>query len=108
LAQISGAERAELERAVRTSAEHLQNERTQEALRELESSADSGLNRVWDTHHSIYPGEETDAIRVELPVERGAHMEALAWYFPVVGPYAATLRMHWGDLILPIPIEVAR
>jgi hypothetical protein len=35
-------------------------------------------------------------------------MEALAWYFSVVGPYAATLRMHWGDLILPIPIEVAR
>lgn len=66
------------------------------------------LTRNWDTHHSIYPGEEADVMRTTIPTERGAHMETLAFYFPVVGPYTATLRMHWGDLLLPIPIEVNR
>ena len=65
------------------------------------------LNRVWDTHHAIYPGEQDDVLRTEIRPAKGAHMETLAWYFPVVGPYEATLRIHWGELYLPIPIEVA-
>lgn len=66
------------------------------------------LNTTWDTHHSRYPGEETDILRASIPTEQGAHMETLAFYFPVVGPYSATLRMHWGEVVLPIPIEVGR
>ena len=35
-------------------------------------------------------------------------MEVLAYYFPVVGPYEATLRFHWGPTIIPLRIEVGR
>ena len=66
------------------------------------------LNSNWDTSHSIYPGDATDVVRTTLQPERGGPMETLAFYFPIVGPYSATLRLHWGDLILPIPIEVDR
>jgi hypothetical protein len=66
------------------------------------------LNRVWDTHHGIYPGEEEDVLRVQVVPERWQHMETLAFYFPVVGAFEATLRMHWGEVAVPIPIEVER
>jgi hypothetical protein len=66
------------------------------------------LNRVWDTHHAIYPGDVDDVLRIQLTPESGAHMETLAIYFPVVGPYETTMRIHWGQTILPVPIEVGR
>ncbi|HUF51308.1 MAG TPA: DUF2911 domain-containing protein [Longimicrobiales bacterium] len=66
------------------------------------------LNRTWDAHHAQYPGAATDVLRVTLTPQSGAHMEALAYYFPVVGPYTATLHLHWGGLVLAIPIEVER
>lgn len=64
------------------------------------------LNRTWDTHHAIYPGDVDDVLRTELSVRQGAHMETLAYYFPVVGPYEATLHIHWGQTVLPVRIEV--
>jgi hypothetical protein len=66
------------------------------------------LNRRWDTHHAIYPGEEDDVIRVRLEPAAGSHMETLAFYFPVVEAYRAVLHMHWGTVILAIPIDVDR
>ncbi len=66
------------------------------------------LSRTWDTHHSIYPGPPDDVVRTTMRPERGAHMETLAFYFPVVGPYSAMLNLHWGELVLPIPIAVQR
>lgn len=66
------------------------------------------LNRRWDTHHAIYPGVEDDVLRVELTPVRAEHMEVLAFYFPVVGPYDAQLRLHWGETVVPIRIEVPR
>jgi hypothetical protein len=66
------------------------------------------LSRTWDTSHSIYPGEEADVVRTTVRPEHGAHIETLAFYFPVVGPYNATLHLHWGDVIVPIPIEIER
>jgi hypothetical protein len=66
------------------------------------------LNRTWDTHHAIYPGEDDDVLRVELVPGRSSYLETLAFYFPVVGPYEATLRMHWGEWVLEFPVEVAR
>lgn len=59
----------------------------------------------WDTHHSFFPGE-AEVLRVRATPEAGAHMEVLAYYFPVVGPYETTLRFHWGDVVLPLTIEV--
>ena len=61
--------------------------------------------REWDTHHSFFPSE-TEAGRITAVAERGAHMEVLAFYFPIVGPYSTTLRFHWGDVVVPISIEV--
>ena len=61
----------------------------------------------WDTHHSFFPFE-SEVVRVPVPTETGAHMETLAFYFPVVGDYETVLRLHWGTTILPLRIEVPR
>ena len=59
----------------------------------------------WDRDHGLYPfGAEL--FRAMIQPETGAHMEVLAYYFPVVGPYETTLRFHWGSTIIPIRIEV--
>jgi hypothetical protein len=65
------------------------------------------LVRDWDTHHSFFPSE-SEAARVRVPTETGAHMETLAFYFPVVRDYDAVLRLHWGTTVLPLLIEVPR
>lgn len=65
------------------------------------------LVREWDTHHSFFPFEG-EVARVRVPAETGAHMETLAFYFPVVGQYETVLRLHWGSTVLPLPIEVPR
>jgi hypothetical protein len=65
------------------------------------------LVREWDTHHSFFP-MESEAARVRVAPEAGAHMEVLAFYFPVVSEYEAVLRLHWGTTILPVRIEVPR
>lgn len=61
----------------------------------------------WDTHHSYF-SFETEQLRVRVGPERGTHMEALAFYFPVVGPYETVLRMHWGETFVPLHIGVPR
>lgn len=61
----------------------------------------------WDTHHSFYPFE-TEVARLHARSEAGPPMEALAFYFPTVGPYDATLRFHWGEIVVPLRIEVPR
>ncbi len=59
----------------------------------------------WDTDHGMFPfGEEV--FRTMVQPETGSHMEVLAYYFPVIGPYEATLRFHWGSTIIPLRIEV--
>lgn len=61
----------------------------------------------WDTHHSFFPFE-AEVARVQAEPETGGHMETLAFYFPVVGPYETTLHLHWGTTVLPLRIEVGR
>ena len=61
----------------------------------------------WDTDHALYPFG-TEVFRAMVTPESGAHMEVLAYYFPVVGPYDTTLRLHWGTTIIPLRIEVGR
>jgi hypothetical protein len=61
----------------------------------------------WDTHHSFFPAE-SERLRVQATPEPGAHMEVLAFYFPVVGPYETTLRFHWGGVVVPLTIEVGQ
>ena len=61
----------------------------------------------WDAHHSFFP-MESKRLRVEASPEASSHMEVLAFYFPLVGPYETTLRFHWGELVVPLQIEVGR
>ena len=59
----------------------------------------------WDAHHSFFP-MESETLRVRASAESSSHMEVLAFYFPVVGPYETTLRFHWGDIVIPLQIAV--
>ena len=65
------------------------------------------MSAIGTTHHSFFP-RESEATRVGVPTEAGAHMETLAFYFPTVGPYQTVLRVHWGTTVLPIVIDVPR
>ncbi len=60
----------------------------------------SDVHPVW---HTRYP-EGHDALRVRAVPERGAHMETLTFYFPEVDGLAGTLRLHWGETIVPLHI----
>ena len=63
------------------------------------------FNRVARLYHdSPVPDDQVQLSFTVTPAE-GAHMEALAWYFPVVGPRDATVRMHWGSTFVPLVIE---
>ncbi len=62
------------------------------------------FNRAVDIYHTPYPGEASDALRLEIEPETGAHMETLAFYFPEVVRENAVLRMHWGETVIPLRI----
>jgi len=51
-------------------------------------------------------GTEEEQLRFTVKAEQGMHMETLTWYFPVVGPDGATLRMHWGTTFVPLQISI--
>ena len=55
--------------------------------------------------HIPYPGAAQDALRFDVTPETGAHMETLAYYFPVVAPDSAVLRLHWGETVVPMTIR---
>ncbi|MEW5919306.1 MAG: DUF2911 domain-containing protein [Gemmatimonadota bacterium] len=63
------------------------------------------LSRAAHVFHTPYPGAEQDALRLEIVPERGAHMETLAIYFPVVLRDDAVMRIHWGETIIPLKIK---
>ena len=63
------------------------------------------FSRALGVFHIPYQGEARDALRVAVAPEQGGHMEVLAFYFPVVGPDSAVLRLHWGTTIVPILIH---
>lgn len=58
--------------------------------------------------HQPYPGQNSDALRVPVTPERGAHMEVLAYYFPIVARDSTVMRVHWGETIVPVRIKVSR
>jgi hypothetical protein len=66
------------------------------------------LSSAAHVFHQPYPGPGHDALRVDIVPEKGTHMEAMAFYFPVVGRDSVILRMHWGETMLPIRIKVSR
>lgn len=66
------------------------------------------LNSASHVIHTPYPGEATDVLRVQVTPEKGTHMDALAYYFPVVARDSTVLRMQWGEVIVPMRIQVSR
>jgi hypothetical protein len=63
------------------------------------------LSHAAHTFHKPYPGAEHDALRFDVTPERSAYMETLAFYFPVVLRDQATMRIHWGDRVVPIRLS---
>ena len=63
------------------------------------------FSRAVNVWHTPYPGESLDALRVTVVPEHGSHMEVLAYYFSVVAPDSAVLRLHWGTSIVPLVIR---
>jgi hypothetical protein len=64
----------------------------------------SRAHPVW--HVPYRDGQE--ALRVRAVPERGAHMETLAFYFPVVDALTTALHFHWGEVVVPLRIEAER
>ena len=56
--------------------------------------------------HVERPKQDDEQLRFTAKPEQGAHIETLMWYFPVVGPDGATLRMHWGTTQVPMQVSV--
>jgi hypothetical protein len=66
------------------------------------------FNRAQPVWHVPYRHEGQEALRVRAVPERGAHMETLAFYFPVVDGLKAVLNFHWGEVVVPLRIEAER
>lgn len=64
------------------------------------------FSKAADVYHTPYPGEQQDALRLEARPEKGSHMEALTFYFPTVEGKDAVLRLHWGEVMVPLSIRV--
>ncbi|HEU4632004.1 MAG TPA: DUF2911 domain-containing protein [Gemmatimonadaceae bacterium] len=63
------------------------------------------FSRAQPVWHTPYPAGR-DALRVQATPQRGAHMETLAFYFPVVEGRTAVLHLHWGETVVPLRIDV--
>jgi hypothetical protein len=64
------------------------------------------LSRSAHRFHMQHPDPSDEQLRFTAKPEQGVHMETLSWYFPVVTPSGATLRMHWGTTMVPITVAV--
>jgi len=56
--------------------------------------------------HIQRPDPADAAVQFTVDPRMGPHMEALTWYFPLVAPDGATVRMHWGETFVPLRITV--
>jgi len=63
------------------------------------------FNRRQPVFHTRYPAGQ-DVLRVTAAPRTGSHMEALAFYFPVVDGKRAELVLHWGTVVVPLQLEV--
>jgi hypothetical protein len=64
------------------------------------------FSKAADVYHTPYPGEAQDALRFDVRPEKGPHMEVLTFYFPIVEGKDAVLRLHWGEVMVPLSIRV--
>jgi hypothetical protein len=64
------------------------------------------FSKAADVFHTPYPGAAQDALRLEVRPEPGPHLEVLTFSFPVVEGKDAVLRLHWGEVMVPLSIRV--
>jgi hypothetical protein len=64
------------------------------------------LNRDAKRFHTQPPASSEEELHLTVKPATGAHMETLAFYFPVVTRDGATLEMHWGTTVIPLRITV--
>jgi len=64
------------------------------------------LNREARRFHTQPPSSSEEQVRFTVKPVTGAHMETLAFYFPVVTRDGATLDLHWGTTVVPMRITV--
>ena len=62
----------------------------------------SRAHPVW---HTPYPAGN-EVLRVRAVPTKGAPMETLAFYFPMVDGRRATLVLHWGTVVVPLELSV--
>ncbi|HEY2825223.1 MAG TPA: DUF2911 domain-containing protein [Gemmatimonadales bacterium] len=63
------------------------------------------FNKVGRTFHTNYPGESNDALRVQVKVEQGPHVESLRYDMPEADRYHVLLRIAWGETRVSLPIR---
>jgi hypothetical protein len=59
-----------------------------------------------DLWHTAHPEETDDQIRFPVATEPAEHAEALLWYFPEVWRAGVILALEWGEVRVPLEIEV--
>jgi hypothetical protein len=65
------------------------------------------FNRAHPIFHTRHQSvADQDALTLEVTPRAGAHMETLAFYFPVVNLKHAELVLHWGTVVVPFAIDV--
>jgi hypothetical protein len=65
------------------------------------------INKAHPTFHTQYSRvTDQDLLKLEVTPRTGAHMETLAFYFPVVDGHHAELAFHWGTVVVPLAIDV--
>jgi hypothetical protein len=64
------------------------------------------LNRDARRFHTQPPSTSDEETRFTVTPAAAAHMETLAFYFPVVTRDGATLDLHWGTTVVPMRIAV--
>ncbi|MEQ8330110.1 MAG: DUF2911 domain-containing protein [Longimicrobiales bacterium] len=57
-------------------------------------------------YHTQPPDDADDQIRIPVEPASAPHMDALLWYFASVRPDGGELRMHWGETVASVDLEV--
>ena len=63
------------------------------------------VSRAAHVFHIPYPGEQLDAMRIDLTPEQVSSVESFTIYFPMVLRDEAVMRLHWGTTALSIKIK---
>lgn len=63
------------------------------------------FSKAAHTFHKPYPGNQFEALRLDVMPETTSHMESFAIYFPAVLRDEATLRLHWGTTAVSLKVK---